>query len=379
MNMKVFYVNPMSTGQSALYDRYLIDNISRDIDIFYFGDKNNEFIPQNCTFYPFFNYTIYNYNILKAFNYIRAWFRILGKANEERPDLIHIQWIKLRHFDMLMLRILKNRNIKVLFTAHNLLPHSDLREKTMPFFKRYYKNLDGVIVHSSSTKNELLSKFYITNEKIHVINHGAITLPVDEGKVANYIKMFKKEYNLDAKVVFLLIGAQSKYKGYDLLKDTWLGTPALCNNEHLCLILAGKVFDVDSEGYNNTNNVIKIEKFISDEEYVALTRLSSILLMPYLKISQSGVMMQAIHEHIPVLISNIGGLPDPLRIGTIGWNIGEPTIENLQSELLYLINHIDEITHVKNDLLSWQMVEEAYSWKGIGGKTSELYKESSLL
>ncbi len=377
--MKVFYVNPMSTGQSALYDRFLIDNISKDIDIFYFGDKNNEFIPQNCTFHPFFNYTIYNYNILKAFNYIRAWFRILGKANEERPELIHIQWIKIRPFDMLMLSILKYMNIKVLFTAHNLLPHNDLKEKTLPFFRKYYKNLNGIIVHSSSSKNELLSKFCIPDAKIHVINHGAIILPVNEGEVADYMKRFKKEYGLDDKVVFLLIGAQSKYKGYDLLKETWLGTPALCNNDHLCLILAGKVFDVDSNSYNNIGNVIKIEKFISDEEYVALTRMSSVILMPYLKISQSGVLMQAIHEHIPVLVSHIGGLPEPLQIGPIGWNIGEPTIENLRAELLYLINHTDEITHVKNDLLSWQMVEEAYSWKGIGGKTSELYKESSLL
>lgn len=372
--MKVFYVNPMSTGQSALYDRYLIDNISKDIEIFYFGDKNNEYIPQNCTFHPFFNYTIYNYNILKAFNYIKAWFRILGRVNKERPYLIHIQWIKLRPFDMLMLRIIRIKKTKVLFTAHNLLPHNDLKEKTMPFFKRYYKNLSGIIVHSSTSKNELVSKFCISDEKIHVINHGAIVLPVNEGNVANYIKGFKKKYNLEDKVVFLLIGAQSKYKGYDLLKDTWLETPALCSNEHLCLILAGKVFDVDSNSYNNIGNVVKIEKFISDEEYVALTRVSSVILMPYLKISQSGVLMQAIHEHIPVLVSNVGGLPDPLQLGPIGWNIGEPTIDNLRTKLLYLINHIDEITHIKNDLQTWLRVEEAYSWKRIGEKTSELYK-----
>ena len=74
-----------------------------------------------------------------------------------------------------------------------------------------------------------------------------------------------------------------------------------------------------------------------------------------------------------MLVSDVGGLTEPLSYGNIGWNIGTPTKENLQRQMLELVRRPDEIEAIKNNSQEFDKVRKAYDWESIGEKTSSLY------
>ena len=56
-----------------------------------------------------------------------------------------------------------------------------------------------------------------------------------------------------------------------------------------------------------------LDKFLSDNEFNDLIEKSDVLIFPYRKISQSGVLLTALAHRKPVLVSRVGGLTQPLK------------------------------------------------------------------
>lgn len=81
-------------------------------------------------------------------------------------------------------------------------------------------------------------------------------------------------------------------------------------------------------------------------------RLSNVISLPYSKISQSGVLFSAIENDIPMIVSDVGGLSEPLSIGNIGWILDEPTANNLYKEI-HSIEQKPKIIKDKSDLIEF--------------------------
>ena len=112
---------------------------------------------------------------------------------------------------------------------------------------------------------------------------------------------------------------------------------------------------------------------ISDIDFQGYLHLSSLLLLPYRRISQSGVLLTAIGAGIPVLVSDVGGLTEPLSYGDVGWNIGAPTEENLARYMLHFVSHRTEIDIKRSNISDFEHLRQVYSWVTIGQRTSEFY------
>ena len=72
-------------------------------------------------------------------------------------------------------------------------------------------------------------------------------------------------------------------------------------------------------------------------------------LLPYRRISQSGVLFTALQLGVPVLVSDVGGLTDPLRYGAVGWSIGEPSVQSLSDAMVYLAEHPTELSNCRKN------------------------------
>lgn len=376
LKRKVFYIDPQSMSNLAKYDYYLLKNI--DMPVNYFCSKYYDAAYHPGIIYKkIFSYNKLGSNWQKAISYVCSWLLILLNVIFIRPQVVHIQWFRIPIFDYVVVRFLQRIfRIKVVFTAHNILPHQGNENKNQTVFQKAYYAFDKIIVHSQSTKEELVQSFHVTPEKIAVINHGILPLDYDVRKYNESLHSYDEKYAFEGKIVFSALGYQNYYKGTDLLAKVWAETPELRENQCCVLIIKGKVNDssIDLSVINGIDNVIFEPNRISNEEFGYILRHTDVYLLPYRDISQSGALMTVLTEHIPVLVTNVGGLAEPLLVAPVGWMLSQLSADHLRQALLDLINHPDKIKAIKNDTNSWDAVCRHYSWEHIGQQTQQLYE-----
>ena len=372
------YIDPQSYLNLAIYDYSLLSNIGGPVRYVCSKLYNYKPLPSNVTQVKIFSYSKYQCRPLKALSYILSWFIILIRLLWWRPSVVHIQWFRIPRFDYFMVRLLQRIfRIKVVFTAHNILPHQGNENKNTDVFRKAYHAFDRIIVHSQVTKQEIVEIFNVDGNKIEVIRHGILPFDMNEEQYKACLSELDDKYAaLRGKTVFSALGFQNFYKGTDLLARVWAETPELRDNKNAMLLIIGKVnaADMDLSILEGINNVIFDNRRIPDEEFVYLLRHTSVYLLPYREISQSGAMLTVLTEHIPLLVTDVGSLAEPLSIAHIGWKMQRADEQELKNALLHLLAHQDEIEAIRNDHQAWEKVCSFYDWQDISRQTQQLYE-----
>jgi len=380
MNLdNLLMIDPQSLGTMGSYDYNLLSNMQLKNKVL-IGNKKFEYQDSDkIEFIPYFNYT--NKILpLKIFSFLKSYIKLLNYIRTHKLQIIHYQWLRIPKLEYFILKLIKkiNPDVKLFFTAHNILPH-DTGLKYLNIFKKIYKIFDGVIVHTSSSKNKL-SELGVEKDKIYVIPHGTSKLKIDESIYEKKIESLKNKINKKSqKIVFGFLGTISNYKGIDMLLKTWESNKFLCDNREIKLVIAGKVSSYDKgKLYNSTNkckNIYTDIRRLTNEEFQAYLKLCDVILLPYEKISQSGILLSAIHEQKPVVVSEVGGLTDPFKFGKIGWKFKKNSNKEFEEVLKHIINNPNSILNIKNDLKSWSRLKRIYSWENIAQKTIKAYED----
>ena len=361
----------------AKYDYYLLHDI--DLPIVYFCSRYYDFeVNPRLRYKHVFSYNKMRYNWQKAASYCCSWLVILYYVILWRPKVVHIQWFRIPRFDLAVVRILQRVfGVKVVFTAHNVLPHQGNESKCEVIFRKAYRVFDRIIVHSQATKKEIMELSQVQAERVVVIRHGILPLQVSNDRYEACKEVYDHKYAaLEGKTVFTTLGYQNTYKGTDLLARVWANTPQLWNSGDCMLLIIGKVNDtsIDLTVLEGIANVILDNRRIPDEEFLYLLRHTDVYLLPYREISQSGAMLTVLTEHVPLLLADVGALAEPLDIAPIGWKIPRADEQDLQEALLYLVSHKKEVEAVRNNRQAWEKVCKFYDWKEIGQQTWRLYE-----
>ena len=138
-------------------------------------------------------------------------------------------------------------------------------------------------------------------------------------------------------------------------------------------MIVGKNSGIDYSSIKGISNVIIIDERVSNLDFQAYLSLSDLVLLPYRQISQSGVLFSAIANNKPVLVSNAGGLTEPLTIAKVGYNMGEMTKENLKILLLKIIRETKIIKDWSKRSSEFNKVKEYYSWESISSNLKQIY------
>lgn len=369
----ILFIDPQSNDNLSLYDAGVLSRVE-GLDITLFGSSRwNTSKIQHVKMNLWFNYHKYTHKFKKGLSYALTIFKIYRYAVKNRPKVVHIQWIRLWSIDWFFLNLLKKLNIKVIYTAHNILPHKN-GERYRKNFQKYYKRVDKIIVHSETTKIQLSNEFDISKDKIVVIPHGVIATNMDKSQTSKRKNEIRDNYNLNDKIIFSMLGVQSYYKGCDLLIDVWSKERKLNQNNNIKLIFAGVNDGIDYSPVNGIDNVLILNGNLPSEDFQAILEISDVIILPYRIISQSGVLFSAISNNVPVIVSNAGGLAEPLKIGDIGWNIGEANCENLRKLLTDLAGNLHLIIDKRDSSTEFEKVKNFYSWDDISLKTKSLYE-----
>lgn len=379
--MNLLYIDPQSYSNLALYDYNLLNGMQQSRIVFCGSILYDQPIPDHVEFKPVFVYNKKKNNIAKLLSYVCSLFQIALVVRKYKPEVVHIQWLRVWAVDYLFMKWLQAKRCKVIFTAHNVLPHNS-GKRYKKKYQQYYTAVNGIIVHTHRSKEELITDFALRPSKISVIPHGVLAFPIAEEEIIQRVAELRKrgDSNPEGIITFSLLGQQSYYKGADLVVQAWKELTELHDADKYKLLMIGKNEQVDCSAIASLANVVIKNEFVSALDFQAYLAMTDVLLMPYRQISQSGVLLTAIHARTPFLVSDQGGLTEPLEIANVGWNLGsESSVEALKNILQEIITHPTAILQRKQNLLGWEKLHNFYNWQQIAKQTELLYSKCGVL
>ena len=256
------------------------------------------------------------------------WIKIGNELKRMKPDILIVKyWLPFMGpcFGTIARRVKKNRHTKIITILDNIIPHES-RIGDSRFTKYFIKPIDAFISMSRSVEQDLSTFDTVKPRDFnpHPIfdNFGPALTKMDA----------QSKLNLDAsKKYILFFGIIRDYKGLDLLLDAF----AKMDREKLGLklLVAGEYYS-NEEKYQIQIKTLKLEadvivvnKFIKDSEVGQYFCAADIIAQPYKNATQSGVTQIAYHFETPILVTNVGGLPEMIPHEKVGYVVEKDPAE----------------------------------------------------
>jgi glycosyltransferase involved in cell wall biosynthesis len=263
-----------------------------------------------------------------------SWLSVGKELRKLRPDIIVVRyWLPVMGPCLgTILRIVKkNKHTKVVCIADNIIPH-EKRAGDSLFTKYFIKPVDSFIVMSEKVMSDL--KKFDSKKPVQQVQHPLYDnfgekIPKEEAR---------RRLGIDAdEKLMLFFGFIRKYKGLDILLDAM---KILTDKESdIKLLIAGefyedrKPFDDQVERLGIAGRLILHTDFIADEDVRNYFCAADMIIQPYRNATQSGVTPLAYHFEVPMVVTNVGGLPDLVPDGIAGL-VAEPDAVSISEKII---------------------------------------------
>ncbi|MBO6574627.1 MAG: glycosyltransferase [Rhodothermales bacterium] len=159
----------------------------------------------------------------------------------------------------------------------------------------------------------------------------------------------RRALDLDAQgPVLLCLGLVRPYKGFDVALEAFAAIRAA--HPSATLIIAGEAYDDALDGLLNDGRHIGVRRenrYIPDAELPRYYAAADALLLPYRSGTQSGALAAAAHFGLPVVVTPVPGLAEPVRTFAMGQvasghdpaQFGEAVLAALQPDQLVQASH----------------------------------------
>ena len=249
-----------------------------------------------------------------------CWFNPISWIQEgllTQADLLHAQWwsMPLAPIYAIVCLAFKIRRKPVIFTVHNVSGHEgSLIFETVS--RLLFKLGDHFIVHTAANRTALTTQYGIESGKVSVIPHGSLDFQVSRHADRAAIRQ-EMGFKASQKVI-LFFGAIRPYKGLATairaMADVVTVVP------EACLLIAGKLWEpwdtyqklIDESQLSH--HVTTFLDYIPSEEVHRYFCAADLTVLPYLHFdSQSGVGSTAVAFRTPMIVSDVGGLPELVK------------------------------------------------------------------
>lgn len=275
------------------------------------------------------------------------WIKVGNQIRKKKPDMVvFAYWMSFMApcFGTIAKQIRKNHKTRCIGLIHNMIPHEpNILDKYLPPY--FVKQMDGFTTLSHAVIKDI-DQFDKHNKPKSWAPH-----PIYDhyGKLIDKIEA-RKQLGLSADGKYVLFfGFIRDYKGLDLLIDAF-GDLRL-QDMGVRLLVAGEFYG-DPQPYLNrirsldiSDIVILHNDYIPDNKVNLYFRACDIVAQPYKTATQSGVTQVAFHFERPMLVTNVGGLPEIVPDGKIGYVVN-PDAQDIADALVryYKENKEEEFT-----------------------------------
>lgn len=287
-----------------------------------------------------------------------------------KTGIFHAQWWSLPTLPAVisMIYLAKRKKIPVIVTVHNVMPH----EGSVLFdwaSRLIFQLTDHLIVHTKHNKKTLICQYQINSNRISVIPHGPLT--VFKTGTRNFRQ--HRQFSEKEKIV-LFFGTIRRYKGLDILIHALSKVKKTLPAR---LVIAGSLWE-PWDRYENlirqlslTDDVIKLIGYVPSDQVGSLFSAADLVVLPYTHFdSQSGVGAAAIAFHLPMIVTDTGGLPDLVSDPECVVPCSDSNL--LAEKIVNILSNETLQKKLKNDA---RKIEKMMSWERIAEQTLSLYHQ----
>jgi D-inositol-3-phosphate glycosyltransferase len=322
--------------------------------------------------------------VAKMLRILKYYVRLIHYAATAESTVFHILWNnKFELIDRTLLMLYyKMMRKRLVLTAHNV--NTRKRDGTDSFLNRLslriqYSLSDHIFVHSERMKAELVSDFGRSKDKVSVIPFGINnTVP----NTALTIVDAKHQLGVSqCDKTLLFFGNITPYKGLEYLITAF--ARVLKEDNSYRLIIAGRV--KGCENYWRTieqsitssaiiDRVIQRIEYVPDEETELYFKAADVLVLPYTRVFQSGVLLLGYAFGLPAVATNVGALADDIIAGRTGLVCEPSDPEDLARAIrTYFNSELYENLEARRAQIR-EFANEQYSWTKVGEILMNVYR-----
>lgn len=266
----------------------------------------NEPAPENLKIFPLIN-SVNPQN----------WIAVGNKLCKWNADVIVVRyWIPFMGpaLGTILRKVKKNKHTKIICIADNVIPHEH-RPGDRTFTRYFLKSCDAFITMSEKVLQDLYH--FIADDSS--IKSGKPTKLVQHPLYDNFGERLPKSearkhlgLNENDKII-LFFGFIRRYKGLDILIQA-LNLESI-RRQNIKLLIAGEFYEDEKlylqlvKQYQLEDHIILRDNFIPDQEVKYYLCAADVVVQPYRNATQSGVTPLAYHFEVPMIVTNVGGLP----------------------------------------------------------------------
>jgi glycosyltransferase involved in cell wall biosynthesis len=287
---------------------------------------------------------------------------ILRQIRTFGPDLIHLQqgsmWFNVSLKFM--------RRFPVVLTVHDAEPHpgdKDSRKTPYFFWKLAFRRADHIIAHNQYVKETLQTKLGVPDQLLHVIPH------IQIGQCTETSTSTPERAH-----TILFFGRIWPYKGLEYLirAEPWI--TAQIPSAKIVIAGTGEDFDRYRQMMPNPERFVVYNRQIPEQEADQLFREASLVVLPYIESSQSGVIPVAYTYGKPVVATQVGGLPEMIVDGVTGMLVPPRDEKKLAEAIVTLL--ADNVLRHKMGQAAKEFIERECAPAVVAQSTLAVYREA---
>jgi glycosyltransferase involved in cell wall biosynthesis len=293
----------------------------------------------------------------------RRNFREIGRVYREvqrfRPDVIHLQENK----DWRILCLVEKWGFsRTVLTVHDVVAHPGHGRQLVRMLKRWPRQrARKIIIHGKYLKKHFVALTGRKYEDVHVIPHGAFSI----------YKKWDVEPVQEEPHTILFLGRIVKYKGLEVLIEA---QPAITKDiPDAKIIIAGK-----GQDFTPYRELIKDEsrfeihnRFIANQEIPRFFRRASLVVLPYTEASQSGIIPIAYVFGKPVVVTDVGSIPEVVDEEKTGYIVPPNDPQKLAQAIIKVLKD-PELRQTMGHNAAIKASTDL-SWEMVAQKTTEVY------
>lgn len=302
--------------------------------------------------YVFYNDSIRGRGLKSLFFHIKV-FRFLKNLN---ADIIHFAWFQRFHA-----KIFYFLNLKKCLTVHDPLEHSSNRDPSVEKDRKFaFKKMDKLILLNNVQLEEFKNHYHIDESYIVLNKMGYF----------DYLPQISHKRRFSSTPYVLFFGYIREYKGLEYLCKA-MKIVHLKHPEVKLLIAGGGELYFDWQQYANLDYIVLYNKFIDLPDLACFLKFCEFSICPYKDATQSGVVQTAFSLDVPMIVTNVGALPEVVINNENGLVVPPCDVDALANSIADLLDNPQKLSLMKNNIKNkWQ---NEMSWKPIVDKYIECY------
>lgn len=309
----------------------------------------------------------------RALKFLLAYRRTLADASSRGVRIAHLHFFRASLLERFSVHAVRRQGLAVVATAHDV---QSLGESDRPAVaSRLYGAVDRVIVHNLASRDEL--ERLVPGIRPDVVPHGNYLHhlgPSIERQEA------RRLLDLPAEApIALFFGQLKRVKGLDLLLEAM--AQVVKDLPTARLLVAGRAWKDDPTRYLELAQELDIAShvdmrhgFVPEELVPAHFAAADLVVLPYRRVYQSGVLLLAMSYQRPVLVADLPAMLETVEDDASGFTFRSNDAADLASRLVSLLPASDRLDRTARR--GYEQVRRNNDWRDIGRQTLATYRRT---